>query len=328
MMKMNDITESLTFTIPLSGEAHKIAQRYSKNQFTLEKAEQVYHNILAVQAVKSFLKCMGLETNWTESDSFDLVMQTFSDVADLEVNNYGKFECRPVLQDADFCYVPPDVWSDRIGYIIASLNESLDKATIIGFARTVAEKKGMLPLCELQPLDELPEYLSQVQQTKYESKLREIGDVDLGKWWQNIFAPDWLSLEEFINKESRDLPPNFRAVPNFRDDIEESPLKRVKLIDLGMQFKRQSLAMMIGLKPEADNKIGIRVQLRPPVGETHLPPNLKLTLVSASGETVQEVKSGDFDNFIQLKRWKSKPGTKFKLQVVLNDLSLTGNFFV
>lgn len=319
-MRITSMREALTFTVPISLATHRIAQQLSQAQFTIEKAQQVYHNTLAVHAVDFYLRCLGLETDFAQSDSHDKVMLAFTDVADLEVKNYGKLECRPVLSDAEICYVPPDVWSDRIGYLVVHLNESLQQATIIGFATTVAKKNGILPINELQTLAEVPEYISQINPLERLINSVEKTVVNLSNWLQNIFEPDWQGLET-LGIKSDGLVPIFR-------DFEDSSMERIKLIDLGVQIRCQSLALLVGLKPEADNKVGIRVQLRPSLGEHNLPPNVKLTLLSSSGEKKQEIESRTQDNYIQLKRWKSKPGTRFSLKITLNDLSLTEDFLV
>jgi hypothetical protein len=319
-MSISSLIEPLTFTVSLSSSVHSMAKKLSQMQFNFEKVQQVYHNILAVHAVDFYLQCMGLETDLTQSDSYDIVMNTFTDVADIEVKNYGKLECRPVLLNAEVCYVPPDVWSDRIGYFLVHLNESLEEATIIGFTPTVAEKKGILPISELQTLAEFPKYISGINGLQNTIKSLEKKAVNLSNWFQNIFDNDWQPLEIF-GMPSGDLVPVLR-------NLEDSSLERIKLIDLGIQVNCQSLVILVGIKPEADNKIGIRVQLRPCQGEDYLPHNTRLALLSSSGEKKQEVEARNQDNYIQLKRWKSKPGTKFSIQITLNDLSITEDFIV
>ncbi|NEN98401.1 MAG: DUF1822 family protein, partial [Moorea sp. SIO3I7] len=180
LIKLSQLTESLTFTVPLSGEAHRIAKKFCKRQLTLQKAKQVYHNTLAVHAVDFYLGCLGWETNLNQSDSYDPVMQAFTDVADLEVKNHGKLECRALLSEAEVCHVPADVWEDRIGYVVVHLNESLTQATILGFTPSVADNKGNLPVSELRSLTEFPEYLTS----------KKI--VNLSQWLQGTFEAGWL----------------------------------------------------------------------------------------------------------------------------------------
>ena len=52
-------------------------------------------------------------------------MQSLTDIAGLVVKDCGKLECHPVLPNSDFCYIPAEVWSDRIGYIAVQFDQDL-----------------------------------------------------------------------------------------------------------------------------------------------------------------------------------------------------------
>ena len=150
---MKPTIETLTKTVPLAFSAHSIAQQFYSHQSNHCKAKQVYLNTLAVYAVNVYLQHLGFETDLSESASWDPLMQTLMDVADLEVKNYGKLECRPVLLGKEVVYFPAEVWSERIGYIAVQLNESLKEATLLGFAEKV--DKSELPLSQLRSLEDL-----------------------------------------------------------------------------------------------------------------------------------------------------------------------------
>nr|MCU0547696.1 DUF1822 family protein [Oscillatoriaceae cyanobacterium Prado104] len=143
---MSKTIEPITFTVPLSFEAHDIAQQCAKKSIPT-RFKQVYLNTLAVYAVDSYLRCMGLETNLEKSESRDSLMLKFVDVADLDVAGIGKIECRPVLPDSQICRVPSDAWEDRIAWVAVQLNQSLTEATLLGFARSTAAE---IPVAELE----------------------------------------------------------------------------------------------------------------------------------------------------------------------------------
>lgn len=153
-------TESKTFPVLLSLEAHAIAQDSCRGLSNRRQAKQIYLNNLAVYAVEAYLHCMGLETDWKSSDSRNPLLFKFMDVADLDVKNLGKLECRLVLPEADILQIPPEVWKDRIGYVVVQLERSLREATLLGFTRTAAAE---VPLHQLQSLDDLLVYLHQIQ---------------------------------------------------------------------------------------------------------------------------------------------------------------------
>ena len=126
-----------TFTAPISPKDRERAEQFSRQQATPEKGEQVRLNTLAVSFVNFYLECMGFETNLENSDSWNPVQQTLMDTATLCLKNLGNLECRPVLANAQFVYVPPEVQSHRIGYAVVQIHESFREATILGFAKQV-----------------------------------------------------------------------------------------------------------------------------------------------------------------------------------------------
>ncbi|MEM7552545.1 MAG: DUF1822 family protein [Cyanobacteria bacterium P01_A01_bin.84] len=144
---------------------------------------------------------------------------------------------------------------------------------------------------------------------------------NLSLWFENIFDEGWRSLDDFLSCT------DVKAF-QFRSDsvLNEVCVKGAKLIDLGMQLDSQSLMLLIGLLPQVDNKIGIRVQLYPRIEQTHLPANVKLTLLSDSGKILQSVESRSYDNYIQLKRFKLPTGKFFSIQVALKDVKIIENF--
>lgn len=156
-------TSSVRFEVPLVQTAYKIAEQFSLRQKDPQKAKQVYFNSLAVYAVRFYMKCMGIETDWEKSESWEFVTQTLLDVADLDLPGLGKLECRPVLLESESVSIPLDVHEDRIGYVVVQFDDSLDHATLLGFF-AIAPKEEELSLNQLQPLEDLPEHLEKFRQ--------------------------------------------------------------------------------------------------------------------------------------------------------------------
>lgn len=311
-----ELSEFLTFTVPLGSEPHRQAQQFCKQQNNQKKAKQVYLNTLAVSAVEFYLRCMGIETNWSASSSYHPMWQTLMDIADLEIPNSGKLECRPVLPDAQIVYIPPEVWSGRIGYVAVQLDASLQQGTLLGFTKTVPES-GELPLSELLSLEDLLLHLRQIGQSEPITTR-----VLLSRWFENLFEAGWRSLEALVATEQETLSLSLRNV----FILSKASAKGAKLIDLGLQLESQSLALLVAIAPEADQKVGILVQVHPTGRENYLPPNIKLILLSESGETLQSVQSRSQDNYIQLKRFRGNPGECFNIQVASSDASVTEVF--
>ena len=218
---------SMTFTVPLFQSAHRIAKQFSQQQSNQEKAKQVYLNTLAISAVDFYLRCVGIQTDWEASDSWDSVMQAMMDVADLEIPNYGKLECRPMLPETQVIYIPPEVWSDRIGYVAVQFDQSLKEATLLGFAEAVSIEE--LPLSQLRSLGDLLEHLSHIRQAK-SAKMR----VNLRQWFHHLFEAGWQSLETVLDTTDQE---NFAFGLRSDSRLAEATVKRAKLIDMGVQLE-------------------------------------------------------------------------------------------
>lgn len=315
---MRKTSEPLTFTVPLGLSAHRLAEQFRRKHCNQKKAKQVYLNTLAVSAVKFYLRCMGIETDWEASLSWNPVMQTLMDVADLEVTGLGSLECRPVLPESQVVHIPPEVWSDRIGYVAVQLDESLKQATLLGFSKT-APFTDELPNSKLLSLADLLEHLRHIRQTE-PVKMR----VNLSQWFENFFEAGWQSMETLLGTQQQNLAFSLRSTSGSRF----ASVKRAKLIDLGLRLGGQAVALLVAIAPDAEQKVGILVQLHPTGGETYLPPHLSVGLLSESGATLQEVQSRSQDNYIQLKRFRGLPGECFNIQVAYGEASVTETFVI
>lgn len=285
--------EPVTFPVPLALAAHSQADRFRRNQKIPQKGKQIYLNTLAVYAVNFYLQCLGFETELEASDSWNPSLHTLMDTADLTVKHYGKIECRPVLPQANTVCIPPEVWEGRISYLAVRLNESLREATLLGFTPQVQTRE--FPLAQLQDLDELGRYLQPLRQPD-----ELANSVRLSQWLDNVFEAGWQTLDALLGSDAGNL------VLAFRSGILEEPVivRGAKPIDLGIEIGDRSAMLLIELQPEEGDRWGIRVQLHPPLGNSYLPANVTLALLSSSSETLREVTSQAFDNFIQLPRFK------------------------
>ena len=318
---MNQTTKPLTFTVPLSFEAHSLAQQYRQQQISPQKAKQVYLNTLAVYAVDFYLRCLGWETDRDNSDSHNPIALQFMDVADLAVKQLGKLECRPVLPDARVCQIPPEAWSERIGYLAIAMSQSLKQATILGFTTTAAAE---VPLARLRSLAEFPEYLNKIRQKEMVAVARPPLSIsktaaNLSKWFEGVFEAGWLT-EQAILGTNRSLV----GVRNLNQALKE--VRRVKLLDLGMELGERAVALAIVLTKNKDEKVSVLVRVRP-TEEIYLPPNLRLALLDESGETLQQVSARSQDNFIQLKSFKGQTGDRFRIEVSLDCIKVAEDFF-
>lgn len=314
--------EPLTFTVGILKPAHQIAEQFCQHQSNLQKAEQVYLNTLAIYAVNYYLQCLGFETDWEKSDSWDSVMQTFLDVADLELKNYGKLECRPVLPNAEALYIPEEVWEERIGYVAVRLDESLEEATLLGFAETVLSQK--LALSELRSLEELPEYLSQFNSLQ-PAKER----VNLSQWLHSIFEAGWETVETIFTPPQAQLAFNIRSlspVKTSNSSIPTNGVKRGKRFDLGGREGSEQVAVLVGLTPTPSSELDISVEVYPLAGQPYLPSDLQLMVLDERGKSVMQANAGNSES-IEF-QFSGEAGESFSVKVALGEFSITEEFLV
>lgn len=310
-------------TISLSSSAHCLAEQFWRQQSNPQQAKQVYLNTLAVSAVDFYLRCMEIETDWQASQSQNPVMQSLMNVADLEVKHCGKLECRPVLPETEVVYIPPEVWSDRIGYVAVQLDPSLQTAMLLGFTKTVTTDE--LSLTQLQSLGDLLEHLSQIRQPVHTKRPDVLvwQQVNLSQWFRSHFEAGWQSLESLLGIDQANLAFGLRSASK----LDEASVERAKLIDLGLELGSQPVALLVAVVQQVDQEVGILVQVHP-IGRDHLPSHLRLTLLSESEETLQDVQSRSQDDYIQLKGFQGLSGERFIIQVAFEDACVRETFVI
>ncbi|BAZ08539.1 hypothetical protein NIES4071_03440 [Calothrix sp. NIES-4071] len=147
--------------------------------------------------------------------------------------------------------------------------------------------------------------------------------TNLHNWFEKIYDTGWQSLQTLMSSKQLNFAFRQRELVT-----REVSVEGVKVIDLGMQLGNQSVALLLGLTVEDERKVGIKVQLHPAGGETYLPEDIKLKLISQSGTTVQELQSRIQDNCLQLKRFTCIRGKSFKIEVSINNFSITEDFVI
>ncbi|BAZ13408.1 hypothetical protein NIES4071_52470 [Calothrix sp. NIES-4071] len=324
-MNIWEITENFIFTVNLKAAHREIAKQLSQQKLTSAKAKQDFYNVLAICAVKDYLEVLGYEVDWNNSDFNNSAISTFADVADLEVKNYGKLECRAVFS-SDNIYVPEDAWANRIGYVFVYVDESHQEANILGFVPSVEEIEGVVSLNKLRSLEDFPEYLSQKKHYKIVEKsfgaIKE-GAVILGQWLKEVkesIEQEWQNAEDLLMRQPQNL--------SYMTRNNSEAINKAKLIDLKMKLASQGVMLLMTVTSQPKEKLKIRARVCPVPGEKHLPAGLKLEILSQSKEPLKEVISQSRDYFIQLPEFTGEPGDKFMLRITLGDASLTEEFIV
>jgi len=306
--------ESAVFTMPLTLADHQAADQFRQQQSNPQKARQIYLNTLAVQAVQTYLSWLGIETNLTASDSWNPTMQVLADIADLLIPHQGKLECRSVFPESISCYVPPEVWDDRIGYVVVQFNRELSEATLLGFVPTVTAPE--IALEQLRSLDELLDSLTPEQPELLKTP------IQLGQWFQGGVEAGWQAIEDLLGLQQ----PAWSFRSGNQISVLEPPITRGKLLNLSASPNDEPLALLVGLLPADQSTIDVWVKLCATGTQTHLPPQLELLVLDATGVAAMQAQSRNTE-MIQLK-FKAALGEKFSIQVNSGTSIITERFVI
>lgn len=322
---MHDMATISQFTGPISTVAHRLAAAWSIQQATPEKSQQVFLNTLSVSFMNFYLECMGFETDLEASDSWNPVKQTLMNVADLLIKNLGKLECRPVLENAQFVYVPPEVQSNRIGYVAVEISASFQSAKLLGFFQDVSIDN--LSINQLQPIDNLLQHLEflELQNTQLLPEKLDLyhqNIVPLKNWFENIFEFGWSTIESLALTE---------PAWQFRSGEEEVQkyVERAKLINFGIKANREALGIVVKVSHDENNcdEMKIIVELHPSNHQEHLPESLHVMILDEEGTTVMEAKAKKDNKKITLE-FNATVGDNFSVKIDLADVSIIENFAV
>ena len=312
---MNNAQISL-IEIPLGNEAHGLARQFAAEQAMLQKRKQVYLNTLAVYAVRCYLGWLGIESDLSQSDSWNLILRNKLDVADLLIPEVGRLECRPVLPGERSIALPAETRCDRIGYLAIQFNEELDRVQLRGFAKVAAQFR----LTSLQNLDALVDCLNPKE------------PIQLRKWLQKTFEVSWHAVDTLLRPEQVDWAFRYGAASRsggFDSNERTHSISRARPIDFGMAenwMESHKAILVVTITPETEQQTDILVQVHPPADRPHLPANLTLTIVDDLGKPLI-AKAGDADNYIQ-QRFRVEPGEQFSLKLTLGTVSVTENFAI
>ena len=309
---MKSTTEKLNFSVPLSFEAHSIAQGLVSEISNQEKRQQVYLNSLTVYAVNYYLRCMGFETDYLEGDSRNIFAVQLMNVADLIVKDIGKLECVPILAGAEVGEIPPEVWEDRIGYVFVELSDSLKEGKILGFARQAADK---IYLHKLESLEDFLVYLTELEVVESVQAETTSNIISFRHWLDGVIDTSWQKLDELLKPQQLGLA--------FKNEVS---ITRGQKIDLGMHLDKISVALVMKVMSESESEeVDILTQLYP-VGEMALPSGIKLIIGDESGEAL-EVVSREDDNWIQ-SEFSAESGERFNITVAYGDSEVKKEFEV
>ena len=310
-------TTSEIFQTNVSWSAHIQAEKFRSYQSQGSKAKQVYLNTLAVSAVNSYLNLIGWSTSLEQSDSWNPVLQTMMDVADLQIPSYGKLECRVILSGQDKVAIPPEVWTERIGYVVVMLDKSLNKATLLGFMRQVNQAE--LPLSQLESLAKFPGYLSQ------QKRAATVKAASLSSWFSGALDRGWQQPNELFT------PPatiNFRSQSELAKLSAKKPISevsRVKLVQLGTD-PEYTIALILNIQPQSKAEFDVSIAVCNHQFNNYLPEGLELVIVDQTNRPVMIAQANKTETIEFC--FSGKLGESFSVEISLDEQVKVENFMI
>lgn len=316
MLENNNTTEELSFTVTITSKFHKQAEHFRSQQANAEKGEQVYRNTLAVLAVNYYCQCMQIETDLQVGDSWDSLMQSLLNTADLTIKDLGKVECRALLSDSDIVEVPAEVWTDRIGYIAVQLSESMQEAKLIGFVEKATAEK--IPLKQWQSLEGF---------LTVASTPRPIVAV-LSNWVNGILDAGWEmveTIESLLSPPETEPSFNFRSASPIQFRKRDNTTMGAKLLQL--QKADDRVAIFVGFGPGIEPGVDFFVELYAVKPQIYLPQDLQLIVLDEQGKPVMQTVATKSSKNMQLE-FSGYPDEQFSVKVALGDVSILEKFQV
>ncbi|QZZ19958.1 DUF1822 family protein [Leptothermofonsia sichuanensis E412] len=323
-------TDEFSLPLPIAQAAREIAEQFARAQPTPVKAEQVRRNTLAVWVVNDYLQMMGVPTDRDASDSWNPVMRLCADVADLILPGIGQLECRPVDAQAQTCPIPPEVWQERVGYVVVEVADNFQEAKLLGFVPTAAVEE--LPLNQLRSPEDLIDHLFQLRQSTVAQPSPQptpAPRINLSQWFEGVVEAGWQTIDSLLNQPEFVPAYAFRGEDAIAFRDVQTGIRRLKLLHLGGQPGETSVILIVTIQTTAetsDSPIDIQLQLHP-ISQPQLPAGVQLIVLDETGTTFLEAESRPIDNFIQL-QFSGTPGEVFSVQVALGEVRVVEAFVI
>jgi Protein of unknown function (DUF1822) len=136
---------------------------------------------------------------------------------------------------------------------------------------------------------------------------------------------DWLQ-QEFTNALASGWE-SYRSVA-VMSPAHNNTIERAKLIDLQVDLSCQTVVLLVGIIPEANERVRVIVRVHPAIGSRYLPPQLQLSYVDPDGNSLRTVTARTNDDYIQLPAYTCPVGMEFYLQLQLGNARSIERFIV
>lgn len=171
--------------------------------------------------------------------------------------------------------------------------------------------------------DEIQELLNQIANTnefQLQKAIKRLGVIARGN---NTTILTLINLLETTQNDEI-LWTTAESLWQIAPGVNTAGVRRVKLIDLGMQVAGRTVALAVAIIQKSNGQFGVLLRVYPTHDEPYLPARLKLILLD-NGEIFHEAIAREADNYIQIKLSGNK-GETFSVRIVFEEGSITEHF--
>lgn len=142
--------------------------------------------------------------------------------------------------------------------------------------------------------------------------------LNLWEWFEGVFEGNWQSVTDLLSPQQ--LRPAFR-----KSEDQQQRAKLIDLVDLGLEIAGNPVVLIITVGEIDNETASVRAQIHPRGESLTLPPNLKLSVLTATGDIFTEVTARSNDEFIQY-QFNAQRGDNFGIQVSLGEACIIERF--
>jgi hypothetical protein len=312
----------MTFSIPLTMSDRQQAETFKAMHPIAQQANQVYENTLAVLATHHYLEMLGIPTELENSYCWNPIAFLSTNIADLYLpETRGRLECRSVRFGEEHCFIPEEVWGDRVGYVVVRLNETNTEAVVLGFVPEVETEQVLLS--ELRSLDDLIDAAT--------SSYLAVSNDDL------------IPLIDILNRCYKQKPSDrregesskpFLAASGRRGGAEDAYALRSAdwrtILEIGQPpVESVELTVFISKVPEEDELFNISFRFKSCSESQPLPKNLEILISDIkTGEIYHQVQAEDKNIFLELPLLNCQLEESYRVKMTLGDNSVIKEFKV
>ena len=331
------IPPNVPFPVPLTAKARTIARKRVYSQFD---ARQQYRAGLARYAVEFYLSCMAFDLAPTVDRDSEAITAQLLEGADATILGLGRIACCAVEPGDSIVCVSADAWSARLTHAIVQIDAQGKRAEILGFSSKAVPDDGCIALDQLQPIDELPQYLHDCQATtilsqawtwalareqQLQTLTASIG-IALQNWQLSPLEPHFavraprsphigLTLPQPRSADRTSRSPQVGLMP-------DDPISIAKAIYL----KDLALDLVVSISPKEDGRL--RVVLTIAAGDRPLPQGVSLTVLDETGQIFQQLNAPGDSAVLTPQPFSAVPRDRFALELRYDTAQHVENFAV